>query len=290
MSCETLPETSIKVKTESTIPSVPKKEPTCDQQPADTTTPAGGEDANHVDVIQMLNNDEETPLKPNCDVNFGSISDILRKFKCTECGKAFKFKHHLKEHTRIHSGEKPFECPHCHKRFSHSGSYSSHMSSKKCMLNLGLLDSVAARAAIPQARVAPCADNTSMAYQAFFQQLKYQQAISNGPAFPISPYTQMAGLNPFLNIVNGQNPGLQLQRPPSNLGGSSLFPNNLLQNYQQLLSQSLQQSKQIPTLLNTYFAGKKMDEYLPGAPNELEINRSDSPVQDSNGCGKSETG
>lgn len=33
--------------------------------------------------------------------------DILRKFKCSECGKAFKFKHHLKEHIRIHSGEKP---------------------------------------------------------------------------------------------------------------------------------------------------------------------------------------
>lgn len=38
----------------------------------------------------------------------------------------------MQEHSRIHSGERPFTCVHCGKSFSHSGSYSSHMTSKKC--------------------------------------------------------------------------------------------------------------------------------------------------------------
>ncbi|XP_069086899.1 zinc finger E-box-binding homeobox 1-like [Pleurodeles waltl] len=77
---------------------------------------------------QLTNSNTSEHIQP-----LSGQSPDNRKFKCPECGKSFKYKHHLKEHIRIHSGEKPYECSHCKKRFSHSGSYSSHLNNKKCL-------------------------------------------------------------------------------------------------------------------------------------------------------------
>ncbi|XP_034401524.1 zinc finger protein 2 homolog [Cyclopterus lumpus] len=50
-----------------------------------------------------------------------------KPFSCSECGKIFRKKTHLKIHMRSHTGEKPFSCSVCKKSFSQSGNLQKHM-------------------------------------------------------------------------------------------------------------------------------------------------------------------
>ena len=50
-----------------------------------------------------------------------------RRYKCTECGKAFNRNSILTTHLQVHAGEKPYKCTECGKAFSHGGHLTKHL-------------------------------------------------------------------------------------------------------------------------------------------------------------------
>ncbi|XP_070551556.1 zinc finger protein 660-like isoform X1 [Ptychodera flava] len=52
---------------------------------------------------------------------------MCRPFKCTECGKTFKRKYHLKIHQLIHAQERPHSCNQCGKKFTQSSNLNTHL-------------------------------------------------------------------------------------------------------------------------------------------------------------------
>jgi len=54
---------------------------------------------------------------------------IERKHECLECGKRFPTPSKLQRHSFIHTGEKPYNCPHCPKSYSQLVHLKQHLAS-----------------------------------------------------------------------------------------------------------------------------------------------------------------
>ena len=82
----------------------------------------------------------------NCGTEFDSVPELVKHISdihlsssnnenlclwvdCDRYGQAFHNRSSLNAHIRRHTGEKPFECVHCHKSFSRSDALSKHLKS-----------------------------------------------------------------------------------------------------------------------------------------------------------------
>ena len=74
------------------------------------------------------------PIGQNSDSSkaMAQNQDSQKRFKykgsqrCQYCPKEFKKASHLREHERVHTGDRPFKCNVCEKSFTHSGSLCAH--------------------------------------------------------------------------------------------------------------------------------------------------------------------
>ncbi|XP_066982484.1 broad-complex core protein isoforms 1/2/3/4/5-like isoform X5 [Macrobrachium rosenbergii] len=100
---------------------------------ADGSVPTSGDPAMNVfDSLSSLH----SSLGMDPPLHSSSQEDLFRPYVCQICGKRFKLNHHLKQHHRIHTGERPFSCQHCGKTFTQQSSFHYHLRKNLCCQKL----------------------------------------------------------------------------------------------------------------------------------------------------------
>ncbi|XP_047503119.1 zinc finger protein 1 isoform X3 [Pieris napi] len=241
-------------------------------------------------------------------------SPDLRKYKCNNCDKAFKHNHHLKEHLRIHSGEKPFQCLNCGKRFSHSGSYSSHMTSKKCLAMNLKMGRIKSNNKLYNRNISP---GLKQEDDVLHVPADISKSLENNPAMPmLAKYKEAAAL--FASIItqkSGYNPELHPGLPdhranpgytplPDNVTTNTnefslyAFPNSF--NYMQHLTYQAQLSRNIKMQSKCYMAPEALieedleeeDRKSDGSADlimDVEDDQNESSLENENGLNGNDT-
>ena len=75
---------------------------------------------------------ESTSFTSQSTVNKGKNENI---YSCSFCKKLFKWRSHWKSHERIHTGERPYQCQICGKRFTRSDGLQCHRTTHSTMLD-----------------------------------------------------------------------------------------------------------------------------------------------------------
>lgn len=176
------------------------------------------------------------------------------------------------------SGEKPYECPNCKKRFSHSGSYSSHISSKKCIgliaVNGRMRNSMKPGSSPTSASASPT--NTAIT--------QLRQKLENGKPLGLADHNNHLNIKtepldfndyklmmashgfgtpgPFLNGVGGSSPlGVHHsstgQSPLQHLGLAGLDPQLL--GYPGSLGNNLSEVQKVLQIVDNTVCRQKMD-------------------------------
>ncbi|XP_034720725.1 zinc finger protein 345-like [Etheostoma cragini] len=94
-------------------------EPDTDDKAGDSSEPETDDSADWKETRELQSGLNSPKNESRCNAGKKTLS-------CSECGKRFATKTHLKIHMRSHTGEKPFSCSDCGKRFCIIGHLKAH--------------------------------------------------------------------------------------------------------------------------------------------------------------------